>query len=335
MHKENKPELDIFRPLELNFGKPMAYLSTFIVGLLFSIAAIAKALSSERFMLHAYRQGLLPLRLVPLIAITFVGIESALGVALILHEFPQWIIPSSIALLLGLSILTFWSTSSGRTDECGCYGGILLISPKQSIAINLGCIVLLTIAWVYPAASHRTETWQWVLAAIAFVIASICAKKSQRIPLIDFSRLKIGNRWQLRWLNNSPYDLQKGSYIIAFLSRNCFYCKTWLPLLNILNEQKDLPKILGIVSIADGELEEFKAERIIRFPIVSMDKLLFNYMAEVFPTAVLLEDGVITNKWIAEIPEEFLDIIKNFYETLASNSSQVVHSNERQVITNN
>jgi hypothetical protein len=73
------------------------------------------------------------------------------------------------------------------------------------------------------------------------------------------------------------------------------------------------------MSIADEEVEAFKDERMIRFPIVSMDKLLFNYMTEVFPTAVLLEDGVIKNKWIGEIPEEFLDRIKHFYEkTLAS-----------------
>jgi hypothetical protein len=302
----------------------MPYLSTFIVGTIFAIAGIAKAISSERFILHGYRQRLLPVRAVPLTAVIFIGLESGLGIALILHAFPQWVVSCSIALLLSLSLLTFWSTSSGRTDECGCYGGILLVSPKQSLAINLGCILLLTIAWLYPAANHRTETWQWGLAALTALISSICAHKSQRIPLIDLSRLKIGNRWQYRWLKNSPYDLQKGSYIIAFLNRNCFYCKTWLHLLNILNEQKDLPQILGIMSIADEEVEAFKDERMIRFPIVSMDKLLFNYMTEVFPTAVLLEDGVIKNKWIGEIPEEFLDRIKHFYEkTLASKQLSV------------
>jgi len=35
---------------------------------------------------------------------------------------------------------------------------------------------------------------------------------------------------------------------------------------------------------------------------------------DTFPTAVLLEDGVITNKWIGVIPEEFLDRIKQIYE---------------------
>lgn len=292
----------------------LSYFCIATVGSVFLITGIAKALDSKQFILHNYRYGLLPSKMVPQIAITFIGLESALGLALILHEFPQWLIAVSILFLISSSGLILWSTSSGKTEECGCYGGLLVITPKQSILLNLGYILLLAVAWLNPIPNYQTETWQWILTLITGISASTFAWQSQDKPIINFSRLKIGNRWKKRWLKNSPQDLQKGSHFVVFLGKDCPYCHRWVPFLNMMNTQKDLPQVLGVMSVTTEELESFKEEQMARFSIVSMDKLLFGYMVDAFPTAVLLEDGVITNKWIGVIPEEFLDRIKQIYE---------------------
>ncbi|MFP4412716.1 peroxiredoxin family protein [Coleofasciculus sp.] len=292
----------------------MIYFSTFIVGAVLLVTGVVKSLRSQPFILHNYRYGLLPLQIVLPVAIAFIGLESALGVALIFHEFPQWIIPVSIILILILSALNFWSTSSGRTEDCGCYGGLLVITPKQSLLLNLSYILLLAIAWRYPLKDHHTETWQWILALIVLASTSTMGWLSRNKPLVDFSRLKTGNRWKRRWLKDSPHDLQQGSHFVVFLSKNCPYCKKWIPLLNIMNAQKDLPQVTGIMSLTQEEIETFKSEQRIRFPVVSMDKLLFGYMVEALPTAVLIEDGRISSKWIGRIPEEFINRIKQYYE---------------------
>ena len=292
----------------------MTYFSTFIVGAVLLVTGVVKALSSQPFILHNYRYGLLPLQTVLPVAIAFIGLESALGVALIFHEFPQWIIPVSIILILILSALNFWSTSSGRTEDCGCYGGLLVITPKQSLLLNLSYILLLAIAWRYPLKDHHTETWQWILALIVLASTSTMGWLSRNKPLVDFSRLKTGNRWKRRWLKDSTHDLQQGSHFVVFLSKNCPYCKKWIPLLNIMNTQKDLPQVTGIMSLTQEEIETFKTEQRVRFPVVSMDKLLFGYMVEAFPTAILIEDGIISSKCEGRIPEEFLDRIKQYYE---------------------
>jgi hypothetical protein len=46
-----------------------------------------------------------------------------------------------------------------------------------------------------------------------------------------------------------------------------------------------------------------------------MDKLLFGYMVDSYPTAVLIQNGAITNKWLGEIPKEFFNRIRQFYES--------------------
>jgi hypothetical protein len=262
----------------------MEYFCIFIVGFIFLITGTAKAIGSEQFIDHNYRYGLLSRKIILPLAITFIGLESALGLALILHEFPQWLIPISILFLIGSSGLILWSTSSGKTEDCGCYGGLLVITPKQSILLNLGYILLLGIACFYPVSNHQTETWQWILALIVGVSASTFAWQSQHKPIIDFSRLKIGNRWKRRWLKDSPQDLQKGSHFVVFLGKDCPYCHRWVPFLNMMNTQKDLPQVLGIMSVTAEELESFKEEQMVRFPLVSMDKLLFGYMVDAFPT---------------------------------------------------
>lgn len=298
----------------------VAIFCTFIVGSVFLVTGVVKALSSKSFIELIFKYSLLPSQFVIPTAITFIGLECALGVALILHEFPQWLVPGTIILILCLSASTAWATSTNRTEDCGCYGGLLVITPKQSILLNLGYILLLGWAWLNPVADYHTQTWQWVLVLMALVAGSISSWKSQEKPLVDFSRLKPGNRWHPRWLKDSPQDLQQGSHFVVFLGKDCPYCKQWVPLLNVMSTQKDLPNVIGILALSHEEIEAFKAEHLVRFPIAQMDNLLFGYMVDSYPTAVLIEDGVISNKWLGEIPKQFFDRIKQFYESVVFGS---------------
>lgn len=292
------------------------YFLRFIIGLVFLGTAIIKSFSSQQFIYHIYRYRLLYPQIIPKIAITFIGLEATLGIGLITNAFPQYLIPFSIILLIALSALTGWSTSTGKTEDCGCYGDLLVVTPKQSILLNLGYITLLAIGWVYLPSEHHTATWQWVLPLFVGITASLMAWKSQDKPLIDLSRLKIGNRWKKRWLKHYSQDLTKDSHFVVFLSQDCPYCKRWIPFLNMMNTQKDLPHVLGIMSSKTENLEDFEDEQMVRFPLVLMDKLLLKYMVDAYPTAILIEDGVIKDKWIGEIPEPYLNRIKQMYEQL-------------------
>lgn len=305
----------------------MAHFCTVIVGTVFLVTGLVKALSSRQFIWHVFKYGLLPPEVVSLIAISFIGLECALGTALILHEFPQWLVPGSIVLLLCLSALTLWSTASGRTSECGCYGDLLVLTPKQSLLLNLGYILLLGIAWLYPVANPHTETWQWVLTVVVLVVTSTLGWQSQYQPLVDLNRLTPGGYWKRSWLNDCPFDLQQGSYFVVFLSPGCSYCKRWIPALNVIHAQSDFPQVLGIMEFTHEELDVFRNELEVYFPLVSMDKRLFGSMVDSFPTAVLIEDGMISGKWIGKMPEEFLDRIVELYERAIS-SDRVNQSGE-------
>ncbi len=292
----------------------VAYLATLIVGLVFLVTGIVKALSSQKFIQHIAQYGIFLPQLVAPVAVTIIGLECALGSALILHEFPEFLVPGTVILLGLLSIVTFWSTSTGRTEDCGCYGGLAIITPTQSILLNLGYISLMGLAFYFPLANQETATWQWIVALVFLVVGLALAAQSQSQPLVDFSYLKEGKQWKKAWLKNIPQDLQKGNYFLVFLGPDCPYCKRWMPLLNIMNANPALlPNVLGIMTLNESEIEAFQAKHLVHFPIVSMNKLLFNSMVDGVPTAVLINDGKIDNISMGQMPQEYFKEIQLFY----------------------
>lgn len=297
----------------------IAYIATFIVGLVFLVTGTVKALSSRRFIEHIARLGLVPGQLIVPTAITFIGLECALGAALILYVYPQWLVPGTLGLLVLLSIITVWSTSSGRTEDCGCYGGLAIITPTQSVLLNLGYISLMGLAWYYPADNYETAAWKWILSLVLFVLAVVLAQKSIDSPVVDLSYLKAGKQWQAKWLDSSQ-DITKGTHFIVFLGQECPYCKRWVPLLNVMNAQPHLPKVTAAMTLNDEEIEKFKAKHLVHFPVVEMNRLLFSYMAEAVPTAALIKEGIVENVAVGEIPQEYSREIQRFYRATVLNN---------------
>ena len=291
----------------------IAYLATFIVGLVFLVTGTVKALSSLKFIQHIAEYRIFSPRLIVPVAVTFIGIECALGIALILHEFPEWIVPGTAILLVLLSIITFWSTSTGRTEDCGCYGGLAIITPTQSILLNVVYVSLMGLAFYYPVANYETATWQWIVALVFLVLGSLFAQQSQQNPLVDFSYLKEGKQWKKIWLKNISQDLQNGTHFLVFLGPECPYCKRWVPLLNIMNANPDLPNVMGIMTLNEAGIKEFKAKHLVHFPVVTMNKILFSYMVDGVPTAVLVKDGKMDSISMGQMPQEYFKEIQLFY----------------------
>jgi hypothetical protein len=273
-------------------------------------------MDSGKFVGHVVQYRLVPPALVLPASLAFIGLESALGTALLLHVWPQWLVPASIVLFIGFAALTLWGATSGRVEDCGCYGGLMALSPNQSAMLDAAYILILAVAWLFPAVDYPTGFWKLILSLLALVAAIAVSARSLKRALFDFSRLRKGKSWKANWLKNSPNDLTQGEHFIVFLHQECSWCKRWVPLLNVFNVQSELPRVTGIMSLADGGIEAFKKEHLIRFPIARMDKFLAATMTNAFPTAVLIENGRITEKWTGEMPREYLANIQQFYKSI-------------------
>jgi len=305
-----------------------------IIGCIFLLTGIAKVLEPWKFIQHVSQLRLLKVKLITPVSLTFTAIEVALGVALIMNVAPFIIIPTSIVLLIGFSILTYWSTSTKRTEDCGCYNGWLQITPAQSILLNLVYTtgLILTLAWLGYHEGHQgntASTWQWLLLLAALIISGVLANASLKYlkengrPYLDLSPILEQQLWQIQWLGEDITQLHQlmsdvKIKILVFLTPGCPLCQNWLEMLKIIHSQERLPDVLVIVDILDSdEKQKFVSDYALDFPVISMvgeqyPKLGIN----VVPTAVVLQSGVIQHKWLGGQPLAFIEqlIFPSYYQ---------------------
>jgi len=305
----------------------LSFATSTLVGSIFLFTGIAKIIEPWKFAQHITKLDLVKPQLITPFTLTFTAIESALGVALILGVLPTLIIPISILLLFSLSILTYWSTSTGKTEDCGCYNGWLEITPTQSLILNSIYIFLLIFA-EFLGEFQPTVLWQWLAVLITFITSYALAAGSLEYmqekgrPYLDFTPLQEQCLWQVEWLGEESKSLMSGSVIIVFMSPQCPQCKHWLGVLKLVQWQDNLPAIVGLID-TDNLLEgqEFVDSYFLNFPVVAVDKRFYKKLRiEVVPTAVVLEDGVIQEKWIGLMPMWFINKInqgENSYNQVA------------------
>ena len=300
----------------------LSNISTVIVGLVFLVTGSVKALDSRRFTEHLFGLELLPPEIMVYLAFGFVGIECGLGFALVVHAFPKYLICSTILLLGCLSAITIWSYKTGKTQECGCYGGLALVTPEQSLLLNLGYILLLGLALYFPVENYQTALWKGIIACLLICVGTALAFRSEQTPIVNLSALLPGKPWRKRWLDGDAFNLVLGAYFIVFLGRDCPYCKQRIPALNVLNAQPHRPPVIGVMAIEAPEIEQFKRGLRIHFPILSMNKLLFSFLAEGVPTAVLVKDGKIETVEMGKMPQEYEREVQQFYRAIDARKSK-------------
>ena len=69
------------------------------------------------------------------------------GAALIAQVSP-WLYPLAAAVLVVFLVLTAWGVRSGRIEDCGCYGGLLMVTPAQSMTLDALYLGLMAVAWL-------------------------------------------------------------------------------------------------------------------------------------------------------------------------------------------
>lgn len=299
----------------------IAWFCASLVGLVFLLTGIAKVIEPWKFLEHIFKLKLLPDGWVLKATMTFIAIECGLGVALLLGFMPYITIPGSILLILGLSVLTYWSTKTGRTEDCGCYNDIIDISPTTSLILNGIYILLLIAAVLLNPETSPALLWQGmlvlftILTSYALANGSLFYRGSTGYPFIDLTPIQKGRLWQKSWMEEDINEaINWESAIIVFLGPKCPHCKNWLNVLKVIHHRQDLPDVLGIISLSTTTVEqgqEFVDGYDLNFPIGGLSGEKFNKLGIAgVPTAVLLKNSMIQDKWVGKMPKEFVDTIR-------------------------
>lgn len=309
-----------------------------VVGSVLLLTGLLKALSPTPFLQHIHRLKIIPPRIIRWAVPALIVFECGLGAALISGLWPAVIWPATIIVLLVLAALTWWSTSTGRVQDCGCYQGLVEISPAQSIGLTIAYAALIGLAWWQRPDLPANESFRWIavlavmLATAVLLWLSIRRVQSGLRPLVDFNPLKPGRRWNPSWLPQAPADLVEGEKLLVFLSTTCPHCKRWIKVLNLVHRRDDLPDAVGMLVAPMEQLAVFAFNEGTRFPVRSSQTNHVWATLSGVPTAVLLVDGVIQHRWRGGLDPDFMERIRpGISEKIAAHREHVMADLMKQV----
>lgn len=302
-----------------NLPPPMilATAGPWIVGATFLWAGFVKAISPHVFEQHLYKLGWIPQRLVPNSVTMAAALEAGWGAALILGVAPAIVLPITAIALVALTAISWWGVQSGRTTDCGCYGGYVVPSLAQSIALNATFVALVIIAWFAQRTSVATPAWKPIAGLVTAIVAGALAVASTRFLkkhgrfMMDLSPLKIGRGWHARWGATIPDD--DADHIVSFLGPECPHCKQWVRVLNVIDKEPGLPRVVGVVAVSGDKLDEFVTTSEIRFPMHTIPQTLMSRLVWGVPTTVLVAHGKIQNQWTGQMSPEFFQRFRDAF----------------------
>ena len=152
-------------------SKNISWILRLIISALFILSAVAKLYPSPYFAISTFEvKQLYPLGFsegfAPYFSRILIGIEFALGIAILLKDYLKKItIPATILLLAVFTIhLGYTTFVSGNAGNCGCFGELIPMTPVEAIIKNIIAIGLLV--WLFKLVPADGKSNFWLLKSV-------------------------------------------------------------------------------------------------------------------------------------------------------------------------
>ena len=149
----------------------ISWILRLIISALFILSAVAKLYPSPYFAISTFEvKQLYPLGFsegfAPYFSRILIGIEFALGIAILLKDYLKKItIPATILLLAVFTIHLIYTTFvSGNAGNCGCFGDLIPMTPVEAIIKNIIAIGLLV--WLFKLLPADGKSNFWLLKSV-------------------------------------------------------------------------------------------------------------------------------------------------------------------------
>ena len=149
----------------------LSWILRLIISALFIVSAVAKLYPSPYFAISTFQvKQLYPLGFsegfAPYFSRILIGIEFALGIAILLKDYLKKItIPATILLLAVFTIhLSYTTFVSGNAGNCGCFGELIPMTPVEAIIKNIIAIGLLI--WLFKILPADGKSNFWLLKSV-------------------------------------------------------------------------------------------------------------------------------------------------------------------------
>ena len=257
---------------------------------IFIFSASTKLIAPELFVNVLLRQGIFSDRFVAAIfSRVLIGGELAIGL-LFLQPFylRKLIIPITIFLLIGFSAQLAYLLGTGGHDDCGCFGGVITLTPISSLLKNLFILVLVGVLYINGLSRNEKLFIPVALIIASFTGTVLAAPIHLRTDSL-FSRYT-------NFVGEGKVDLTHGMKLVAIFNVDCKHCQSVaMELRSLQKELSNFPKIYVLFySEGNGSVESFNAASNTNFPSHSIDADEFYTLIGTAPPLVyLINEGEI------------------------------------------
>ena len=275
-----------------------------LLGTTFLFSAYTKAVGPGFFEITLMDQGIAPDRIIAsYLARFFIGLEFALGFLMLLPFYVKRLMQFTFFLLGGFTLHLIYLWSIGDTDNCGCFGEMISMTPEQSIIKNM------------------------IMLAIAFVVFRLAQTKKIKIIIpIVFSAATIISMWIILPIPNHkefPFesfthfetrgrvDLSSGENLVAIFNLDCEHCQQAATELGELKRNQENFPELYVLYFQEGSttVEDFESITQSSFPYDLIEvNTFFDLIGDSPPRVYYLKDGKVLGIWD-------LNILRNIVNT--------------------
>ncbi len=216
------------------FNQKLVFAFRLVLGTIFIVSAFFKLYPLEYFELNIAETGIINWVLVPFVSRLMIAFELIIGIFIVFHIYIKITSILSIITLSGFSIyLLYLISMKPGTEDCGCMGLAVSMTPIQSLIKNIILIFFSIIILIY----HKNEflikgrTFFNKIISISILLFTIAlpfiinpptayAKKVSDIKTINLKSYNFSKE-----NSNEKIKIQDGKKIVCFFSFNCKFCK--------------------------------------------------------------------------------------------------------------
>ena len=275
-----------------------------LLGITFLFSAYTKAVGPGFFEITLMDQGIAPDRIIAsYLARFFIGLEFALGFLMLLPFYVKRLMQFTFFLLGGFTLHLIYLWSIGDTDNCGCFGEMISMTPEQSIIKNM---IMLAIAFVV-FRSAQTKKIK-IIIPIVFSAATIISMwiilpipNHKEFPFETFTHFETRGR----------VDLSSGENLVAIFNLDCEHCQQAATELGELKRNQENFPELYVLYFQEGSttVEDFESITQSSFPFDLIEvNTFFDLIGDSPPRVYYLKDGKVLGIWD-------LNILRNIVNT--------------------
>ena len=233
----------------------------------------------------------------------FIGLEFALGAALLLPFYTRKLLLFSQFLLLGFTVHLIYLWSIGNTENCGCFGEMISMTPEESIFKNIALMLLAFGVYIKSSVDKHNPR----LLLCTLLIPSMWLF----LPMPDHASMSFSEYTHFE--KAGRVDLSQGERLVAVFNLDCEHCQEAAKELAALQRKNESLPSIYVLFFSEGSTrpKDFDAMTNSDFPYQMIEvNTFFDLIGDSPPRLYHLSNGTVVNIWDKAI----LEAVKERFE---------------------